>query len=129
MEYFKALVIDDLDSPQCEVNDVLETKSQLFARANEISMALAATSDPVRLKLLAFHLEAYPDALCACALVDKVERSQSTVSHHLATLVRAGWLTSERRGKWIWYRLSPVRLSLIRAIEELASSLEESIDS
>jgi DNA-binding transcriptional ArsR family regulator len=33
--------------------------------------------------------------------------AQSTVSHHLRILREAGIVTSERRGQWIFYRLSP----------------------
>jgi DNA-binding transcriptional ArsR family regulator len=38
------------------------------------------------------------------------ERSQPTVSHHLALLVAAEVLEREQRGKWAWYLLRPARL-------------------
>jgi ArsR family transcriptional regulator len=51
---------------------------------------------------------------CACDLVEPLGRSQPTVSHHLALLVDAGFLTREKRGRWAWYRVVPERLEMLR---------------
>jgi DNA-binding transcriptional ArsR family regulator len=32
---------------------------------------------------------------------------QPTISHHLKVLRESGWVTSERRGSNVWYRLRP----------------------
>ncbi len=60
-------------------------------------------ADPVRLRLLAL-VAAQPDNdVCACDLVDELDRSQPTISHHLKQLHESGVLTRERRGAWIHY--------------------------
>ena len=42
--------------------------------------------------------------------------SQPTVSHHLKVLREAGWVDSERRGTWIWYRLRPEAVGRFREL-------------
>ncbi len=119
----------DATSQRCDFGEVGTSANQVSRYSKEIAEVLAATSDPIRLKLLAHYADAYPEPLCACALVASVGRSQSTVSHHLTTLVHAGWLTSERRGRWIWYRLESSRLPLFRAIEDFAANIKGSKES
>lgn len=46
------------------------------------------------------------EPLCACEIEAHFERSQSTVSHHLGLLRKAGILEAERRGTWNFYSLS-----------------------
>jgi DNA-binding transcriptional ArsR family regulator len=66
---------------------------------------LQAAADPTRLAILR-ELAAAPD-VCACDFTNCCDVSQPTVSHHLRVLREAGWVTSERRGTWVWYRLRP----------------------
>jgi ArsR family transcriptional regulator len=44
--------------------------------------------------------------------------SQSTVSYHLKTLLKAGVIKREPRGKWSYYTVQPARLA------ELTDALE-----
>jgi ArsR family transcriptional regulator len=74
-----------------------------------------ALADPARLRLLSLIANGEGGEACACDLVEPLERSQPTVSHHLAILVNAGLITREKRGKWAWYRLVPERLVALRA--------------
>jgi len=47
--------------------------------------------------------------LCVCDILEKIDKSQPVVSHHLKTLKSAGIVTDRRSGKWIYYSLnSPV---------------------
>lgn len=55
---------------------------------------------------------------CACDIADCCPVSQPTVSHHLKVLRDAGWLTSERRGTWIFYGIRPEALERYRRIGE-----------
>jgi DNA-binding transcriptional ArsR family regulator len=66
---------------------------------------LQALGDPVRLAIVR-QLAAAPE-VCACDFTECCDVSQPTVSHHLRTLREAGIVTSERRGTWVFYRLSP----------------------
>lgn len=80
--------------------------------AEDLAAAFKVLADPVRLRLLS--LIASTDEACACDLVEPLERSQPTVSHHLTVLTDAGLLTREKRGKWAWYRVVPERVAVLR---------------
>ena len=80
--------------------------------AEDLAAAFKVLADPVRLRLLS--LIASTDEACACDLVEPLERSQPTISHHLSVLTEAGLLTREKRGKWAWYRVVPERLEGLR---------------
>ena len=56
-------------------------------------------------------------AICACAFTEPVNRSQPTVSHHLKVLLEAGLVSSERRGRWIWYSLSERGVAALGAVD------------
>jgi ArsR family transcriptional regulator, arsenate/arsenite/antimonite-responsive transcriptional repressor len=83
--------------------------------AIELADALKALADPARLRLLSLIASSEGGEACACDLVGPIERSQPTVSHHLATLVAAGFLTREKRGRWAWYRIVPQRMQTVCA--------------
>lgn len=93
---------------------VLGTRTALEeAAAVELADALKALADPARLRLLSLISASDGGEACVCELVGPVERSQPTVSHHLATLVAAGFITREKRGRWAWYRVVPERVQAI----------------
>jgi ArsR family transcriptional regulator, arsenate/arsenite/antimonite-responsive transcriptional repressor len=83
-------------------------QAQKVRRQPAFSRALArarSLADPKRLLALAL-LRRQPE-LCACELQAALEVSHATVSHHMRLLGAAGWVRSERRGKWMYYRLRP----------------------
>lgn len=80
--------------------------------AVQLAEALKVLADPVRLRILS--LAATAGEVCACDLIEPIGRSQPTISHHLSTLVEAGFLTREQRGKWAWFRIVPARLDQLR---------------
>ena len=84
-------------------------------RAGALSRDFAILSDPVRLRLLSLIASAPAGEACVCELVAPVGRSQPTVSHHLKVLADAGIITGEKRGRWVWYRVVPDRLSQLRS--------------
>ncbi len=61
-----------------------------------------ALADPTRLRIL-LALKSQP--LCACQIVALIGLANSTVSRHLQVLRQAGLITSEKRGRWVWFRL------------------------
>ena len=77
-----------------------------------------ALANPTRRQILAwlrspseyFSAQEYPRDLGVCAgLIDqRAGLSQSTVSAHLATLQRAGLITSHRVGQWIFFKRNEV---------------------
>lgn len=68
-------------------------------------LLLQAAADPTRLAILR-QLTA-EETVCACNFTACCDVSQPTVSHHLKVLREAGWVDSERRGTWVWYRIRP----------------------
>ena len=82
------------------------------AEAEDLAAAFKVLADPVRLRLLS--MIASTEEACACDLVEPLERSQPTISHHLSVLTEAGLLRREKRGKWAWYRVVPERLAGLR---------------
>jgi len=70
---------------------------------------LQGAADPTRLAILR-QLSTAAE-VCACDFTSCCEVSQPTVSHHLKVLTETGWVTSERRGSWIWYRIRPDAVS------------------
>ncbi len=77
------------------------------AEARRLAARLRAVADPSRLRLLRFLAAQPKGEACVCHLLAPVRLSQPTVSHHLAVLMRAGFVTRERRGVWSWYRIVP----------------------
>jgi ArsR family transcriptional regulator len=82
--------------------------------AEELAAAFKVLADPVRLRVLSLIANAPNQEMCACDLVEPLERSQPTVSHHLSILADAGLLTREQRGRWAWFRVQPDRLAILR---------------
>lgn len=83
--------------------------------AATLSRQFAALADPVRLRLLSLLATADGGAVCACDLVEPAGKSQPTVSHHLKVLTDAGLVTSQRRGRNIWYATVPAALEVLRS--------------
>jgi ArsR family transcriptional regulator len=90
--------------------------------SNPDTLLLQAAADPSRLAIL--RQLAAGDDVCACDFVGCCDVAQPTVSHHLKVLREAGWVRSERRASFIYYRLDPVAVARFRAIaDEFAPSL------
>jgi ArsR family transcriptional regulator len=58
---------------------------------------------------------------CVCELMEKLNLSQSTVSHHVKILKQAGLLNERSRGKWNYYSLHK------SGFKQYASLLEEKL--
>lgn len=63
-----------------------------------------ALSDLTRLQCILLIQQ--EQELCVCELMAALELSQPKISRHLALLREADLLEAERRGQWIYYRLS-----------------------
>ena len=72
------------------------------AQAVTAALLLKAIADPVRLRLMS--MIASSEETCVCELTGEFDVSQPTISHHLRVLREAGWVDSERRGTWVYYR-------------------------
>ena len=65
---------------------------------------------------------------CACVLLEKLEITQPTLSHHMKTLIDSGIVTARKAGKWTHYSISAegcekaaVLLKKLTSIHEIIS--------
>ncbi|OBK16428.1 Rv2640c family ArsR-like transcriptional regulator [Mycobacterium asiaticum] len=72
--------------------------------ALEIALRLKALADPVRVRLLSLMISSTAGEECSSNLAAAVGLAESTVSHHLSQLRRAGFVESERRGMNVYHR-------------------------
>src|SRR3954454_863417 len=91
----------------------LTTDTALLARL------FAAVSEPIRLQLLLLLLEREYNV---GELVQLTGASQGRVSIHMQCLRHCGFVTSERRGKYVYYRVRDGRVrEVIQRAQELAA--------
>lgn len=92
--------------------------SAVLARsdADQLAAVLRALAESARLRLLSLVLAAPGGEVCVADLVEALELSQPTVSHHLKVLTDAGLLRRDRRGSWVWYSANSDRLAELRAL-------------
>lgn len=76
-----------------------------------------AFCDPNRLYILSLLKQG---ETCACVLLEKLQISQPTLSHHMKILCDSGVVTGRREGKWVHYSLCP---SGVETVENILKSL------
>ena len=82
--------------------------------AERLAQALRVIADPARLRLVSLVAASEGGESCVCDLTDRLDLGQPTVSHHLKVLTDAGILRREKRGRWVYYRIEPEPLELLR---------------
>jgi ArsR family transcriptional regulator len=75
----------------------------LEARHDALAKVFKALCDPNRL-LIIDKLQS--GELCACQILDDLNISQSTLSHHMKNLCESGVVNCRREGKWMFYSLN-----------------------
>ena len=99
-------------TPKCD-----ESYSMLQRRADFFK----ALAHPTRLAIvqkLGENLEVHGGEQCVCVLLEMFEIDFSTISRHLAVLKNAGVVTSEKRGKNVYYRLAcPCLMNLFHCLD------------
>ncbi len=86
------------ESKNIDVNNRLEV-----AALKELLPYFKALCEENRINIIRLLLEREH---CVCELIDKLNLSQSTVSHHVKILKQAGLLNERRRGTWNYYSLN-----------------------
>lgn len=87
---------------------------------NELSEKLKVLADPTRLKILEFLRSpiqsccSRDEGVCGCDLETFLGLKQPTISHHMKLLEQAGFISAERRGRWVFYDLLPEGFKVIR---------------
>ncbi len=84
--------------------------------AAHVAATLKALADPLRLRILSLISSSPTGEACVCDIASVAEVTAPTVSHHLKVLKEVGVLESERRGTWVFYRIT---LSARRAVTTL----------
>lgn len=73
-----------------------------------------ALADRNRLSILKILTE---DELCACHILEELDITQPTLSHHMKILQEAGLVEGRKEGKWTHYRRTKQALKqLVEAI-------------
>lgn len=81
---------------------------------SEAAELFKAMGDAHRLAILATLARA-EDEVCVCDFTAGLPLNQPTVSHHLRILRESGLVTCERRGTWVYYRLTESARAAVRA--------------
>jgi DNA-binding transcriptional ArsR family regulator len=90
---------------------------------------LHAIADPTRRRILGALKQRGPSVpaigkhagLCAGDIEERVRLSQSTISHHMAILTKAGLVDAMKQGQWRWYRRN--EKALRRLVKSLRAQL------
>jgi len=69
----------------------------------QLAQRLKGLSEPIRLR--AIRLLEHGE-LCICDLMNGLDLPQSTISRHMSFLKNSGWVSSKRKGQWIYYSLA-----------------------
>ncbi|EOM76898.1 ArsR family transcriptional regulator [Rhodococcus rhodnii] len=110
----KALPVVDVSAPIC--CDPVSAAPMADADALELALRLKALADPVRIKLMSLLLTSEDGAVCTCDLAAAVGLAESTVSHHLTQLRKAGMAESQRRGMNVYHRARTDALDALRVV-------------
>jgi len=96
-----------LGAPVLDEEEAIATAELFRALANparvRIVNVLATTGEPV----------------CVCELIEPLELSQPTVSHHLKKLLDAGLVEREQRGRWAYFSLKRDAVEKLAAVADL----------
>ncbi|TQF67203.1 helix-turn-helix transcriptional regulator [Rhodococcus spelaei] len=110
----KALPIVDVSAPICCAPVSAAPMSD--DTALQVALRLKALADPVRIKLMSILLTADGGEVCTCDLATGVGLAESTVSHHLGQLKKAGMVAPTRRGMNVFYSARTDSLDALRLV-------------
>lgn len=109
----KALPVIDTTAPVCCAPVAAGPLSD--DDALEIALRLKALADPVRVKIVSYLFSSTAGEEISGELAAVLLLSESTVSHHLSQLRRAGIVVSDRRGMNVYHRVRPDALQALCA--------------
>ena len=79
----------------------------------EMALVFKALSDENRIRILRLL---HGGEKCACKLLEELDISQPTLSHHMKILCDAGIVTGRKEGKWIHYSMCGEGVHQVRAL-------------
>jgi len=101
-------VIERVETTECcdtGCCGVVVAPSLTEAQADEYAEWFKAISDPTRIRILNL-LSRNPEPVCVCDITDQFPLGQPTISHHLKILRDTCFVTTERRGKYMYYAIN-----------------------
>ncbi|MGE2715574.1 Rv2640c family ArsR-like transcriptional regulator [Mycolicibacterium litorale] len=98
----KALPVIDTSGPICCAPVAAGPMSD--ADALEVALRLKALADPARVKIMSLLFGAAAGGVNSGDLATTLGLTESTVSHHMAQLRKAGMVESDRRGMNVYHR-------------------------
>ncbi len=88
------------------------------AEVDATAAIFRALGDPARVRIVNC-LATSDGPVCPCELIEPLGLGQPTVSHHLKTLVEAGLLERQQRGRWAYFSLRPEAVRRLTALADL----------
>jgi DNA-binding transcriptional ArsR family regulator len=85
------------------------------ADALQIALRLKALADPARVRIVSYLFGSSTGEEISGDLATVLDLSESTVSHHLGQLRKAGLVVSDRRGMNVFHRVRPDALQALCA--------------
>ena len=73
---------------------------------------LKSLADGNRLRVIAALM--HHEELCVCQITELLRLATATVSRHMSILQNADLVTSQKRGRWVYYRLTDAFPDLLR---------------
>jgi ArsR family transcriptional regulator len=98
----KTLPMVDMSAPVCCAPVAAGPMSD--ADALQVALRLKALADPARVKIMSFLFSSSAGEENSGELAAVLGLTESTVSHHLTQLRRAGLVESDRRGMNVYHR-------------------------
>ena len=84
--------------------------------ALQVALRLKALADPVRVRIMSMLFSSPAGEENSGDLAAALELTESTISHHLAQLRRAGFVVSDRRGMNVFHRPASAALGALCAV-------------
>lgn len=111
--------IDDIREAVAEAHRLL--MPEMSSRIREVERTIGVLGDSTRIRivlLLAIR------EMCVCEIEAALKLTQSTASHHLGLLERAGILERDRRSKRVFYNLieTPLVSEVLRSLRSSENS-------
>ncbi len=94
----------------CSVSPTVSSEA-----AQDAAELLRVLADPTRLSMLV-TLRAAAHPVCICDFLTAYGLSQPTISHHMGKLRRAGLVTAQKDGIWIYYQATTPLPPLVEAV-------------
>ncbi|BBZ76830.1 transcriptional regulator [Mycolicibacterium anyangense] len=109
----KALPVIDTTEPVCCAPVAAGPMSD--DDALQIALRLKALADPARVKIVSYLFSSTAGEQSSGELAAVLKLTESTMSHHLTQLRKAGLVLSERRGMNVFHRIRPEALQALCA--------------